>query len=94
MGPGGFRVEPFGIVAGRHQQRCRSVGANPEEAEQIWSRGQKQRLDFLIQLDEFSIETLDAMSQRGQRCLGSRGHRIRRSRHPELGAFSDKGVNR
>ena len=45
-------MEPFGVVAGRHQERGSRVGSNPEEAEQIGGSRQKQRLDLVVQFDE------------------------------------------
>ena len=35
MGPSGFRVKPFGVVAGRDEEGCRGVGTDPEEIEEV-----------------------------------------------------------
>ena len=34
MGPGGLRVEAFGVVAGRNQEGCGSVGSDAEPGQQ------------------------------------------------------------
>ena len=57
VGPGGLRMETFGVVAGRHQQRRGSVGPDPEAGQQIRSRGPEKGLDLLVQFGELSIES-------------------------------------
>jgi hypothetical protein len=76
MSPGGFGVEAFGVVSGRHQQRSGSVGPDAEEGHQVGSGGEEKGLDLLVELGELSIERLHPMGQRGERCFGGRGHRI------------------
>jgi hypothetical protein len=76
MGPGGLGMEAFGIVTGRHQKGGGGIGPDTEQGHQVGGGGEQQRLDLLVQFADLLIETLDAVSQRRQRCLGGCGHWI------------------
>ncbi len=41
VGPGAFRVEPFGVVASRHHEGGRGVRSDPEELEEVGHGGHR-----------------------------------------------------
>ena len=61
VGPGTLRMQPVGVVAGRHHQCGCGVGTHSEEVQQIGDGGDEERLDALIKLGEFAVERFDAM---------------------------------
>ena len=90
MGPGRLRTEPFGVVAGSDQQGGRGVDADSIDGEQFGSSDLEKRGDHGVELSDLGFEFGDAVSQRGERRLGGRGHRIRRARRTQALGGSDE----
>jgi hypothetical protein len=80
-------VKPLGVVAGAHNQRSSGVGSEAEESEELGHGGLEECLDSLVERGQLIIEGADPMSQRRQRGLGGRRHRVGGSRRPESDSF-------
>ena len=83
-------MEALGVVAGRHDEGRRGVGTDAEELEEVGHGGDEEGFDPLVELGQLVVERADPVRQRGQRCLGGRGHRIGRAARTKPFSFGDE----